>query len=85
MSRHCPSGPGRPGRGGGWARALTLAELLVVVALIALLVAIIVPVLQRAREQAYDAPCRANGVFNDGSVRGFSPQDVRPGLELWRP
>jgi len=55
------------------------------VALIALLVAIIVPVLQRACEQAYDVRCRANGVFNDGSVRGFRPEEVRPQLDLWRP
>lgn len=54
------SGPARPGTRAPAARAFSLAELLVVIGVIALLAALMVPPLQLARRQAMKTQCSMN-------------------------
>ena len=56
----CPVELAGPGRAGPRRRGITLAELLILIAIIALLVSILLPALARAREAARRAVCLGN-------------------------
>ncbi len=63
-------------------KGFTLVELLVVVAIIALLISILLPTLSRAKEQANQAKCLANlyGIFRGWAMYANENRDMPPML-----
>jgi len=74
MRRHLPSEPG-----------FTLIELLVIIAIIGILMAILLPALQKARTRAYETSCLSNLRQINLALAAYGNEDSRGRypLELW--
>src|SRR5580692_7582956 len=77
-NRRCSPNPDR-----GWANAFTLIELLVVIAIIAILAALLLPTLAKAKEQGRQVNCMSNlkqlqlcaELYTDDNHGFFPPND----------
>jgi prepilin-type N-terminal cleavage/methylation domain-containing protein/prepilin-type processing-associated H-X9-DG protein len=65
-------------------RGFTLIELLVVIAVIALLMAILLPALNKARQQAYTIACRANLKGYGLGLRMYLDENQHRFPDVWR-